>query len=108
MTGFAVRYGSTVHAYLNRCAHVPMELDWVEGRFFDADGAALICSTHGAVYTPDTGVCIGGPCCGSRLRAIVVLERDGQVYWCPDDYVEPAIADAMATQQSDHNGQSGI
>ena len=24
-----------VRAYLNRCAHVPVELDWVEGEFFD-------------------------------------------------------------------------
>src|SRR5690606_36272734 len=32
---FAVRYFGTVYAYLNRCAHVPIELDWQRGRFFD-------------------------------------------------------------------------
>ena len=30
-TGFVVRYEGVVHGYLNRCAHVPIELDWNEG-----------------------------------------------------------------------------
>ena len=25
---FAIRHGRRVHAYLNRCAHIAMELDW--------------------------------------------------------------------------------
>ena len=33
-TGFVVRYGGAVYGYLNRCAHVPIELDWAEGEFF--------------------------------------------------------------------------
>jgi hypothetical protein len=28
-----------VYAYLNRCAHVPMEMDYQAGRFFDDSGA---------------------------------------------------------------------
>ncbi|MEK7835162.1 MAG: Rieske (2Fe-2S) protein, partial [Pseudomonadota bacterium] len=42
---FVVRYAGRVHAYLNRCAHVPIELDWLEGEFFDKFGLDLICST---------------------------------------------------------------
>ena len=79
-------------ADLNRCAHVPIELDWTEGQFFESGGDYLMCSTHGAIYVPDTGICAGGPCRGGRLRAIAVLEQDGQVYWQPDEYVRPAIA----------------
>jgi nitrite reductase/ring-hydroxylating ferredoxin subunit len=30
---FAVRFEGRVYAYLNRCAHVPIELDWLPGRF---------------------------------------------------------------------------
>jgi len=30
-TGFAVRFQGKVFAYLNRCAHVPVELDWFKG-----------------------------------------------------------------------------
>lgn len=91
-TGFAVRYGGTVYAYLNRCAHVPIELDWNEGDFFESSGLYLMCSTHGAIYVPDSGHCAGGPCRGGRLRPIMVLEKDNQVFWQPDDYITPARA----------------
>ena len=77
---FAVRYEGRVHAYLNRCAHMPMELDWKPGKFFDISGLLLICSTHGAVYEPDTGRCVGGPCYETGLVAVSVEERDGQVF----------------------------
>lgn len=91
-TGFVIRYDKTVYAYLNRCAHVPIELDWNEGEFFESSGLYLMCSTHGALYTPDTGRCAGGPCRGGRLRSISVFETEGQVFWRPDDYVTPARA----------------
>lgn len=91
-TGFIVRYNNTVHAYLNRCAHVPIELDWAEGEFFESSGLYLMCSTHGAIYTPESGHCVGGPCRGGRLRPITALERDGQIFWQPDQYVRPARA----------------
>ena len=35
---FAIRYDGRVRACLNRCAHMPMELDWKPGKFFDAGG----------------------------------------------------------------------
>ena len=91
-TGFVVRYDGQVHAYLNRCAHVPIELDWNPGDFFDSSGLYLMCATHGAVYLPDSGVCAGGPCRGARLRKITVTEIDGQIVWQPDDYLRPVIA----------------
>lgn len=77
---FAVRYGGRVHAYLNRCSHVPMELDWQPGRFFDVAGLYLVCGTHGALYAPESGACVGGRCNGKGLRPLVVDERDGCVY----------------------------
>lgn len=91
-TGFVVRYGGTVYGYLNRCAHVPIELDWNEGEFFESSGLYLICSTHGAVYAPETGRCEGGPCRGRSLRRLEIVERDNQVFWQPDEYARPARA----------------
>jgi nitrite reductase/ring-hydroxylating ferredoxin subunit len=78
---FAVRHRGRVHGYLNRCAHVAMELDWQEGVFFDADGRDLICSTHGAIYDPASGQCLGGPCNGTPLVKLRLEERDGMVYF---------------------------
>ncbi len=76
---FAVRYRGRVYAYQNRCAHLPMELDWKPGKFFDVEGLLLVCSTHGAAYAPDTGRCLRGPCFEEGLVAIPVEERNGRV-----------------------------
>ena len=78
---FVIRKDGKVHGYLNRCAHVAMELDWQEGVFFDSEGRDLLCSTHGATYSAASGHCIGGPCNGRRLVKVLVEERDGKVYF---------------------------
>ena len=91
-TGFVVRHGGKAHAYLNRCAHVPIELDWVDGEFFDSSGLYLMCAAHGAVYLPDSGHCAGGPCKGGRLRPIAVTEAIGKIYWRPDEHIRPPQA----------------
>lgn len=74
---FVVRYDGGVHAYVNRCAHIPVELDWADGDFFDYAKLYLICATHGAAYLPDSGLCVQGPCRGKRLMPVAVEERDG-------------------------------
>jgi nitrite reductase/ring-hydroxylating ferredoxin subunit len=86
-TGFVVRYDGKVVGYLNRCAHVPIELDWAEGEFFESSGLYLMCSTHGAIYVPESGLCAGGPCKGGRLRPITVREENGKIYWQPDEFI---------------------
>ena len=88
---FAVRFGGQVMAYLNRCAHIPAEMDWVPGKFWDADGRYLICAVHGALYDPPDGRCVSGPCRGARLQSIRVGEVDGQVCWYPDERFQPVF-----------------
>ena len=78
---FAIRFEGLAHAYLNRCAHVAMELDWQEGVFFDSDGRDLICSTHGATYEAASGRCLGGPCNRTPLVKLRLEERDGSIYF---------------------------
>nr|WP_315484906.1 Rieske 2Fe-2S domain-containing protein [uncultured Undibacterium sp.] len=95
-TGFVVRYDGTAHGYLNRCAHVPVELDWTPGEFFEGSGLYIMCATHGAIYVPETGHCTGGPCRGGRLRKMQVTEVDGKIYWQPDDYLlAPSVNAAL-------------
>jgi len=84
LPAFAVRFHGVVRAYVNECRHQATELDWSPGEFFDAERLYLICATHGALYQPDTGMCIDGPCRGARLAAIAVCEREGGVY-CSED-----------------------
>lgn len=78
-TGFVVRFHGKPYAYVNKCAHVPVELDWNEGEFFTVQKDYLICATHGAHYQPDTGFCVMGPCKGKRLKAIEVIEKNQQI-----------------------------
>jgi nitrite reductase/ring-hydroxylating ferredoxin subunit len=85
LPAFAIRYRGKVYAYVNRCAHVGIELDWAEGEFFDVSGLYLVCSTHGAAYHPDSGRCAAGPCNGRGLVALTVVERDGAVYLQEDE-----------------------
>jgi nitrite reductase/ring-hydroxylating ferredoxin subunit len=77
---FAVRYAGRVYAYFNRCAHAEVELDWQPGEFFDGSKLYLICATHGALYAPESGRCLGGRCDGRGLQPIPVVECDGLVY----------------------------
>jgi len=77
---FVVRFDGQLRAFLNQCGHVPVELDWQEGEFFDCTRLYLICSTHGALYHPASGSCVGGRCAGRGLIPVPVVERDGQVY----------------------------
>lgn len=95
-TGFVVRFNGKVYGYLNRCAHVPIELDWAEGEFFESSGLYLMCATHGAVYVPETGQCAGGPCRGGWLHPIAVREENDTVYWQPDDSIRAPQAPAAA------------
>lgn len=88
---FAFRYQGQVHAYLNRCAHVAMEMDYQEGQFFDDSGQWLLCATHGAVYEPATGRCIEGPCCGASLVKIALSEQGGEVRWHTAPPLQPAF-----------------
>jgi nitrite reductase/ring-hydroxylating ferredoxin subunit len=90
---FALRVDGRVVAYLNRCAHVPAEMDWQPGQFLDSERQFILCSIHGAAYEPATGRCVGGPCGRGRLVALDVEERDGEVYWYPSRDIQPAFAD---------------
>ena len=90
---FVLRFDGRLVAYLNRCLHVPTEMDWQYGQFLDGDKEFILCSTHGAAYEPLTGRCAGGPCGRGKLTAMDVEERDGQVYWYPSRDTRPAFAD---------------
>ncbi len=77
---FVVRFEGRLRAFINRCGHLPQQLDWQEGEFFDDSRLYLICATHGALYHPASGACVGGRCAGRGLIPVPVAERDGNVY----------------------------
>lgn len=82
--GFIVNVNGGYHAYVNRCPHAGTALDLWPNEFMTEDGRFLVCSTHGAVFAQDTGLCVEGPCPGARLELLTV-EREGSslVVRCP-------------------------
>ncbi|MEI8327482.1 MAG: Rieske 2Fe-2S domain-containing protein, partial [Betaproteobacteria bacterium] len=86
--GFAVRFQGQAYAYLNRCTHVPIELDHQPNRVFDDTGQWLLCATHGASYWPKSGDCIGGPCRGGLVK-IELTEDERVVRWHTSHQLQP-------------------
>jgi nitrite reductase/ring-hydroxylating ferredoxin subunit len=76
---FLVNYNGLLFAYVNRCRHVPMTMDWVENQFLTEDGRYILCATHGAAYEPETGECIFGPPCGKVLARVPLTINGEQV-----------------------------
>ena len=81
---FLVNHQGSFHAYVNSCRHLVTPLDFVRYQFFSEDGRHLVCATHGAVYEPDTGLCVDGPCKGLSLHVLPVsVESDQVIVGCP-------------------------
>lgn len=78
--GLLVNFDGTHFAYVNRCPHTGITLDWVNNQFFSSDNRYLMCATHGAVFEPPTGECIWGPCVGLSLQSLPIEIADGQIY----------------------------
>ena len=89
---FAIRFKGQVYAYLNRCTHVAMEMDYQPNRFFDDSGQWLLCATHGAAYLPASGECAGGPCRGGLVK-VALTESDGVVHWHTAHNLQPLSFD---------------
>ena len=70
--GMLINYRGSLYAYLNRCPHIGISLDWVDNQFFTLDGRYLMCANHGATFEPATGECIWGPCVGAALQNLPV------------------------------------
>ena len=78
--GVVVRWKGGVYTYANSCAHLGHPLNFDPDRFFTQDQKFLLCGSHGALFEPDTGLCISGPCLGSSLRSLVCRVEGNLVF----------------------------
>jgi nitrite reductase/ring-hydroxylating ferredoxin subunit len=67
-------------AFVNRCVHLPISLDLDDNDFFTCDGSLFVCKTHGSVYEPRAGKCVGGPGQGKSLERLPLIVEDGAIY----------------------------
>lgn len=77
---FLIYFKQRCYAYENSCPHTGVNLNWQKEQFFSLDGLFLQCSLHGALFEPDSGVCIQGPCLGKRLKSINTIIDGGSIY----------------------------
>jgi nitrite reductase/ring-hydroxylating ferredoxin subunit len=77
--GFVVRRGGAVHGWLDRCPHLGLPLTLGDDRYLTREGDLILCCSHGALFSPDTGACISGPCAGQALKTWPVMIRNDLV-----------------------------
>lgn len=81
---FVVKTNGILRGYLNSCPHAGTPLEMVADDFFDREGRYLLCHTHGALFRPEDGVCVAGPCVGARLKPVPIQVTDGAAWLAGD------------------------
>lgn len=77
----AVRHQDQLFLYLNRCPHRGIPLEWQPDQFLDYERQFIQCSTHGALFRIDNGLCIQGPCNGQALTPVGFRIDDDGYLW---------------------------
>ena len=67
-------------AYLNKCPHTGVNLNWQPNQCYDFSEQHLVCSLHGALFQPEDGKCIYGPCLGQSLTPIILEIEAGSIF----------------------------
>ena len=78
--GFLINWHGHIHAYQNACPHTGVTLNWAPNQFMDIEERFIQCGLHGALFEPDTGLCIHGPCLGQSLQRMPIIIINGQIY----------------------------
>ena len=75
----AVRRGELIRVYENACPHQGTPLETFPDRFLTADQQFLLCTTHGAEFRLEDGLCLRGPCAGQALKAVDFRLENGHL-----------------------------
>jgi nitrite reductase/ring-hydroxylating ferredoxin subunit len=74
-----IRRAGRFHAYRNVCPHQGTPLNFLPDRFLDRVGRRLLCTTHGALFRIEDGLCLAGPCRGAHLERVTIEEAAGEL-----------------------------
>lgn len=77
---FAVKSEGAITVYHNSCPHLGSPLQWQQDQFLNHDKSLILCSTHGALFEIDTGLCLAGPCQNQTLKMADFYIKNEQVY----------------------------
>ncbi len=76
---FVIRFGNQVHAYLNLCPHAGEPIAEKNQSAFNSDKRYLICREHFALFDPETGKCVSGPCPIADLHRLSVVQQEEMI-----------------------------
>jgi len=79
LDGFLVRRAGQVRAYRDACPHTGAPLAWTPDGYLDDDGELIQCALHGALFIPETGECVHGPCVGAFLTPLPIRIAGGRI-----------------------------
>jgi nitrite reductase/ring-hydroxylating ferredoxin subunit len=81
-TLLVVRWRGALTAWRNSCPHLDVAMQYRKDRYMSGDGQHIVCFAHGALFRPDTGLCVLGPCLGQSLqREALFVDEHGGVWW---------------------------
>jgi nitrite reductase/ring-hydroxylating ferredoxin subunit len=69
---FAVKSDAGIRAFVNRCAHMRLPLNYIPDSFLNYDNSLIQCYVHGALFAKENGYCMAGPCSGASLAAVPI------------------------------------
>jgi nitrite reductase/ring-hydroxylating ferredoxin subunit len=78
--GFVLQKAGALRAFANICPHLSHPLDMLPDEFFAQDSELLKCMSHGALFDPESGLCLVGPCAGESLLELQ-CRTDGDAVW---------------------------
>ncbi|RCV90383.1 Rieske (2Fe-2S) protein [Billgrantia montanilacus] len=75
-----VKVHGRISAFVNRCPHQGVTLHAEPNVFLEAGGELIQCAMHGALFLPETGECVFGPCQGRHLEPVgVSVDAEGNI-----------------------------
>jgi nitrite reductase/ring-hydroxylating ferredoxin subunit len=69
---FAVKSEQGIRAYVNRCAHMRLPLNYMPDQFLNYDNSLIQCYVHGALFSKENGYCLAGPCARASLASVPI------------------------------------
>ncbi len=75
-----VKRAKIVYGYLNICPHSMLPLNLNDRNVLSRDKFHLICKNHAALFHPETGTCVSGPCLGKALKKIKLENKNQEIY----------------------------
>jgi len=77
---FAVKSEGAITVYYNSCPHLGSPLQWQQDQFLNHDKSLILCSTHGALFDIESGLCVVGPCQNQSLKMADFYIENEQLY----------------------------